>query len=150
MQVILKQDVKNLGYADDIVTVKNGYGMNYLIPRGLAVAANEANRKMHAENLKQRAHKLKKIEDDAAKLAGLIESVTLTIPMKAGEKGKLYGSVTSQNVADVLKKMGHKIDKKQILMPEEHIRQLGAYTAEIVLHRNVKVKVNFEVTQAEK
>jgi large subunit ribosomal protein L9 len=150
MQVILKQDVKNLGHADDVVTVKNGYGMNYLIPRGLAIPANDANLKMHQETMKQRAHKLKKIEEDAARLAGLIENVTLTIPMKAGEKGKLYGSVTSQNIADVLKKMGHKIDKKQIIMPEEHIRQLGTYNAQIVLHRNVTVKVTFEVIQEEK
>jgi large subunit ribosomal protein L9 len=150
MQVILKQDVKNLGYADEIVTVKNGYAMNYLIPRGLAIAATEANKKMHAEIMRQRAHKLKKIEEDASQLAALIEGVTLTIPVKASEKGKLYGSVTSHHIAEVLKKMGHKVDKKQIVMPQDHIRQLGNYTAEIVLHRNVKVKVNFEVVKAEK
>ncbi|MCZ2277139.1 MAG: 50S ribosomal protein L9 [Bacteroidia bacterium] len=148
MQVILKQDIKKLGYTDDVVIVKNGYAMNYLIPKGMAVAATTSNLKVHNENVRQRAHKMKKIEDDASQLASMIENVTLIVPMKVGEKGKLYGSVTTQNLADVLKKMGHKIDKKQIHLPQEHIRQLGSYVAEIVLHRNVKVNVNFEVKEA--
>lgn len=104
MEVILKQDIKNLGYADEVVKVKNGYGLNYLIPRGFAVIASEANMKVHAETMKQRAHKMAKIKGDAEKLADAISSVTLTINAKVGENGKLYGSVTSQNIADTLKK----------------------------------------------
>ena len=145
MEVILKQDIKNLGYADEVVKVKNGYGLNYLIPRGFAVIASEANMKVHAETMKQRAHKMAKIKGDAEKLADAISSVTLTINAKVGENGKLYGSVTSQNIADTLKKMGYFIDKKQISMPEEHIRKTGTYTAEVALHRDIKAKVNFDV-----
>lgn len=145
MEVILKQDIKNLGYADEVVKVKNGYGLNYLIPRGFAVIASEANMKVHAETMKQRAHKMAKIQGDAEKLADAISSVTLTINAKVGENGKLYGSVTSQNIADTLKKMGYSIDKKQISMPEEHIRKTGTYTAEVALHRDIKAKVNFDV-----
>ena len=145
MEVILKQDIKNLGYADEVVKVKNGYGLNYLIPRGFAVIASEANMKVHAETMKQRAHKMAKIKGDAEKLADAISSVTLTINAKVGENGKLYGSVTSQNIADTLKKMGYSIDKKQISMPEEHIRKTGTYTAEAALHRDIKAKVNFDV-----
>ncbi|MEO5569983.1 MAG: 50S ribosomal protein L9 [Bacteroidia bacterium] len=148
MEIILKQDVKNLGYTNDVIKVKNGYGLNYLIPNGLAVIASDSNRKVHAENMKQKAHKLAKIKDDAAKRATSIESVTLTIPMKAGENGKLFGSVTAQNIADVLKKMGHTIEKRQISLKEDHIKALGNYTAEVTLHKDVKVNVNFEVVEA--
>lgn len=148
MEVILKQDVKNLGFTNDVVKVRNGYGLNYLIPNGFAVIASETNHKVHAENMKQKAHKLAKIKDEAAKQASSIESVTLTIPMKAGENGKLFGSVTAQNIADVLKKMGHQVEKKQITLKEDHIKSLGAYTAEVTLHKDVKVLVNFEVVEA--
>jgi large subunit ribosomal protein L9 len=148
MEIILKQDVKNLGYANDVVKVRDGYGLNYLIPNRLGVLANESNRKVHAESMKQKAHKLAKIKDDAAKKAASFESVTLTIPMKAGENGKLFGSVTSQNIADVLKKMGHTVDRKQITLKEDHIKTLGNYTAEVALHKDVKVTVNFEVVEA--
>lgn len=148
MEIILKQDVKNLGFTNDVVKVRNGYGLNYLIPNGLGVIATPSNRKVHAENMKQKAHKLAKVKDEAAKLATNIESVTLTIPMKAGENGKLFGSVTAQNIADVLKKMGHTVDKKQITLKEDHIKTLGAYTAQVALHKDVKVNVNFEVVAA--
>jgi large subunit ribosomal protein L9 len=148
MEVILKQDVKNLGYANDVVKVRNGYGQNYLIPKGFATLANASSKKVHAEGMKQKAHKLAKIKDEASKKASSIESVTLTIPMKAGENGKLFGSVTAQNIADVLKKMGHTIDKKQISLKEDHIKALGTYTAQVSLHKDVKVNVNFEVVEA--
>jgi large subunit ribosomal protein L9 len=148
MEIILKQDVKNLGYTNDVVKVRNGYGLNFLIPNGFAVLASGSNKKVHAESMKQKAHKLAKIKDDAAKQATSIENVTLTIPMKAGENGKLFGSVTAQNIADVLKKMGHTIDKKQIRLKEDHIKTLGSYTAEVALHKDVKVNVNFEVVEA--
>lgn len=149
MEVILKQDVKNLGYANDVVKVRNGYGLNYLIPRGLAVLANEQNRKVHAETTKQRAHKVQKIFDDAAKMKASLEGVTLTIPMKAGENGRLFGSVTTQQLVDVMKRMGYKIDKKQVNLGEDHIKKTGSYTAEVILHRDVKATVPFEVTAAD-
>lgn len=145
MEIILKQDVKNLGYAHDVVKVRNGYGLNYLIPRGLAVIANEANVKMNQEILRQRAHKLEKIKMEAEKVKTAIENVVLTIPAKVGENGKLFGSITTQQLADVLKKMGHAIEKRQISMKEEHIKSLGTYTAEVQLHRDVAVPVTFEV-----
>jgi large subunit ribosomal protein L9 len=148
MEVILKQDVKNLGFTDDVVKVKNGYGLNYLIPRGFAVIASATNKVMHAETMKQRAHKVEKVKGDATKLADALGSVTISIAAKVGENGKLYGSITSQNLADKLKSMGYTIDKKQIVMPDEHIRQTGTYSAEVVLHRDIKAKLNFDVVES--
>jgi large subunit ribosomal protein L9 len=147
MEIILKQDIKNLGYADDIVKVRNGYGLNYLIPNGMAVIANPTNKKIHSEVVKQRSHKLGKLKMDAEKLSASLEGVTLHIPAKVGEKGKLFGSVTSQSLVDVLKKMGYDLDKKQITMPEEHIKKTGSYTATVNIHRDVKAKLNFEVVE---
>lgn len=147
MEIILKQDVKNLGYTDDIVKVRNGYGLNFLIPRGMAMIANETNRKVHAETVKQRAHKLDKIRQSADQLSSTIEGVTLQVGAKVGENGKLFGSVTSQQLVDKLKTMGLNIDKKQILMPEEHIKKTGTYQAEVVLHRDIRAKLNFEVVE---
>jgi large subunit ribosomal protein L9 len=114
MEIILKQDIKNLGYADDVVTVRPGYGRNYLIPRGLAVIANDTNKKIHAEVIKQRAHKVAKVRLDV----------------------------------EQLKSMGYSIDKKQIHMPEEHIKKTGTYMAEVVVHRDIRAKLNFEVVEA--
>ncbi len=147
MELILKQDIKNLGYADDIVKVRPGYGRNFLIPRGLAVLANETNKKIHAEVIKQRAHKLDKVRQDASKLVAALESVTLNIPAKVGENGKLFGSITSQQIVDKLKSMGYTVDKKQVSMPEEHIKKAGSYTAEIIVHRDIRAKLNFEVVE---
>jgi large subunit ribosomal protein L9 len=147
MEVILKQDIKNLGYTDDVVKVRGGFGLNYLIPNGMAVIANPTNRKIHAEVVKQRAHKLGKLKGDAEKLAASLEGVTLNIPAKVGDKGKLFGSVTSQNLVDVLKKMGLDIDKKQITMPEEHIKKTGTYTATVTVHRDIKAKLSFDVVE---
>ena len=100
MEIILKQDIKNLGFTDDVVKVKNGYGLNFLIPNGMAVIANTVNRKIHTEVVKQRAHKLGKLKGDAEKLASSLEGVTLNITAKVGEKGRLFGSVTSQNLVE--------------------------------------------------
>jgi large subunit ribosomal protein L9 len=148
MEIILKQDVKNLGYADDIVKVRNGYGRNYLIPRGIAVIANETNKKIHAETMKQRAHKIQKVRMDADKLASALGSVTLTIGAKVGENGKLFGSVTSQQIVDKLKTMGYDIDKKNVVMPEDHIKKTGSYTAEVIVHRDIRAKLSFDVVEA--
>ena len=147
MEIILKQDVKNLGYADDIVKVRSGYGRNYLIPRGIAVIANETNKKMHAETLKQRAHKVAKVRGDAEKLVAALEGVTLSVGAKVGENGKLFGSITSQQIVEKLKSMGYDIDKKQVVMPEDHIKKTGSYTAEVVVHRDIRAKLNFDVVE---
>ena len=145
MEIILKQDVKNLGYAHDVVKVRNGYGLNYLIPRGFGVIAYETNIKINEEILRQRSHKMAKEKSEAEKLRTAIENVVLTIPAKVGENGKLFGSVTTQQIADILKKMGHNIEKRHISLKEDHIKALGTYTAEVQLHRDVTVPVTFEV-----
>ena len=145
MEIILKQDVKNLGYTHDVVKVRNGYGLNYLIPKGYAVIANESNVKINDEVLRQRSHKLSKIKEDAELVKQTIENVVLTITAKVGEKGKLFGSITTQQIADVLKKMGHQVDKKNITIIDDHIKQLGSYTAQVQIHRDVIVPITFEV-----
>jgi large subunit ribosomal protein L9 len=147
MDVILKQDIKNLGFTDDIVKVRNGFGLNYLIPRGFAVIANDTNRKIHMEVVKQRAHKLNKLRSDADSLVAKLESVTLNIGAKVGENGKLFGSITSQQLVEKLKSMGYEIDKKNLVMPEDHIKKTGTYTAEIIVHRDIRAKLNFEVVE---
>lgn len=148
MEIILKQDVKNLGYADDVVKVKNGYGLNFLIPKGFGVLASETNKKIHMETMKQRAYKLGQIKAQADKVASSLDNITLTIQAKAGENGKLFGSVTSQQLVDVLKKMGYHVDRKQIHMTDDHIKALGSYTADLQLHRDVKVKLSFDVVES--
>jgi large subunit ribosomal protein L9 len=145
MEVILKEDVKNLGYAHDTVKVRNGYGLNYLIPRGMAMIANESNVKINQEIVRQRLHKVSKLKMEAEKVKAAIENVVLTIPAKVGENGKLFGSITTQQLADVLKKMGHNIEKRQITMSDDHIKTTGTYTAEVQLHREVIVPLTFEV-----
>lgn len=145
MEVILKEDVKNLGYANDKVKVRDGYGLNYLIPRGLAVIANASNLKINSEVIRQREHKVTKLKTEAEKVRANIENVVLTIPAKVGENGKLSGSVTTQQLADVLKKMGLNIEKRQISMSDDHIKSLGTYKAEVQLHREVVVPITFEV-----
>jgi large subunit ribosomal protein L9 len=145
MEIILKEDLKNLGYAHDIVKVRNGYGLNYLIPRGLAVIANESNIKINEEVVRQRSHKVGKLKQDAEKVKSAIENVVLTIPAKVGENGKLFGSVTTQQLSEVLKRMGHEIEKRHISMSDDHIKSVGTYTAEIQLHREVTVPITFEV-----
>ena len=145
MEVILKQDLDNLGYADEIVKVKPGYARNYLIPRGLAVIATETTRKVLAETMKQRAHKAQKIKGDAEAVGKQLENLTLKIGMKAGENGKIYGSVTALQIADALAKHDVIVDRKKISLEEDHIKTVGTYAAMVNLHKDVKVKVTFEV-----
>lgn len=145
MEVILKQDLDNLGYADEVVKVKPGYARNYLIPRGFAVIATDSNRKMLTETLKQRSHKAQKIKGDAEAVAKQLETLTLKIGMKAGENGKIYGSVTALQIADALAKHGVNVDRKKVHLESEHIKALGTYAATVNLHKEIKVKVNFEV-----
>ena len=144
MQVILKEDVANLGYKDDVVTVKDGYGRNFLIPTGKAVIASESAKKVLAENLKQRAHKLAKIKEDAQALAAKLEGVALTIGVKTSSTGTIFGSVTNIQVADALAKAGFDVDRK-IIYIKESVKEVGNYKAVLKLHKEVSVEIPFEV-----
>ncbi len=145
MELILKQDVENLGFKDDIVTVKNGYGRNYLIPQGHAIIATPSAKKVLAENLKQRAFKEKKIVDDANKTAEALKALEIKIASKVGAGDKLFGSVNNIDVAGALEKEGHEIDKKFISVAGGNVKRLGQYNATIRLHREVVVELPFEV-----
>ena len=143
MELILKEDVINLGYKDDIVKVKDGYGRNYLIPRGMAVIATESAKKVLAENLRQRAHKLAKIKADAEALAAKFEGVSLTIATKVSATGAVYGSVGAIQIAEELAKLGLEIDRKTIVVSA--VKEIGSYEATVKLHKEVAVKVPFTV-----
>ena len=143
MELILKEDVINLGYKDDIVKVKDGYGRNYLIPTGKAVIATESAKKVLAENLKQRAHKLAKIKADAEELAKKFEGVSLTIATKVSATGAVYGSVGAIQIAEELAKLGLEIDRKIIVV--DAAKEIGSYTATVRLHKEVTVKVPYTV-----
>lgn len=144
MQVILKEDILNLGYKDDVVTVKGGYGRNYLIPQGKAVIATPSALKMLAENMKQRAHKLEKIKNDAKELAAKLEGVSLTIGAKTSSTGKIFGSVNNIQIAEALEKAGYEVDRKVIFI-KESVKEVGAYKAILKLHKEVSVEIPFEV-----
>ena len=145
MEIILLQDVHKLGQKDDLVHVKDGYGRNFLIPRGFAVAATPSARKMHSENLKQRAHKEEKIKDEAEKLAAKMEGLKIVVGAKTSSSGKIFGSVNTIQIAEALKEKGFDIDRKSISLPEDQIKEVGNYKAVIKLHRDVKVDVDFEI-----
>ena len=148
MEIILKEDVIGLGYKNDIVTVKDGYGRNYLIPTKKAVIASESAKKILAENLKQRAHKLAKIKADAEELAQKLAAVeTLVIPMKVSATGVIYGSVNNLQIADKLNEKGFNIDRKTITVPS--VKEVGEYTATINLHKEVSAEVTFKVEAEE-
>ncbi len=139
MEIILKEDIIGLGYKNDIVNVKNGYGRNYLIPTGKAVIASASAKKILAENLKQQAHKLAALLAAAEKEAEALNGVALTIEAKVSSTGALYGSVTSATVAEELAKKGIEVDRKKILMKD--IKTVGEYAATVVFHKQVKVEV---------
>ena len=144
MEIILKEDVINLGYKDDIVKVRDGYGRNYLIPQKKAVVATPSARKMLAEELKQRAHKLEKIKNEMVELAAKLENVQLTIAAKVSETGKLFGAVGNIQVAEALAAQGFEIDRK-IIVVKDAVKELGSYKAAIKLHREVSVEVAFDL-----
>jgi large subunit ribosomal protein L9 len=144
MQIILLEDVANLGYKDDIVNVKSGYGRNYLIPQKKAVIASESARKVLAENLRQRAHKLEKIKSDAQALAAKLVGVALTIGAKTSSTGTIFGSVTNIQIADELSKLGFDIDRKTIGI-KDSVKEIGKYKATVKLHKEVSVDIPFEV-----
>ena len=144
MQVILKEDVANLGYKDDVVTVKSGYGRNYLIPQGKAVIASPSALKVREEDLKQRAHKLEKIKADALALASDLEGVSLTIGAKTSSTGTIFGSVNNIQIAEALEKLGHIVDRKQIVI-KDTVKEVGNYKAIVKLHKEVSVEIPCEV-----
>ena len=148
MELILVEDVAGLGYKNDIVSVKKGYGRNYLIPQGKAVIASESARKVLAENLKQRAHKLAKIKADAEELAAKLAPVALTIATKVSATGTIFGAVTNIQIAEELAKLGFEIDRKTIVV-KETIKEVGSYTATVKLHKEVSVEIPFEVVAEE-
>ena len=144
MEIILKEDVVNLGYKNDIVTVKSGYGRNYLIPTGKAVIASPAAKKMLAEDLKQRVHKLEKIKKDAEELAAKLDGTKLTIATKVSSTGTIFGSVGNIQIAEELDKLGYKIDRKTIVV-KDAVKEVGSYKAIVRLHKEVSVEIAFDV-----
>ena len=148
MELILVEDVAGLGYKNDIVSVKKGYGRNYLIPQGKAVIASESARKVLAENLKQRAHKLAKIKADAEELATKLAPVALTIATKVSATGTIFGAVGNIQIAEALAKLGFEIDRKTIVV-KDTVKEVGSYTATVKLHKEVSVEIPFEVVAEE-
>ena len=144
MKLILKEDVSNLGYKDDVVEVKSGYGRNYLIPQGKAVIASPSALKMLAEDLKQRAHKIAQIKADAEAAAATLEGVALTIAAKTSATGTIFGSVGAVQIAEELAKLGHEIDRKLISV-KNPVKELGKYVAVVKFHKEVSVESPFEV-----
>ncbi len=144
MEIILKEDIKGLGYKNDIVKVKPGYGRNYLIPRGVALIANESNKKVANENVRQAAHKAEKLKKDAQSMIEKIGDTMLEIQAKVGESGKIFGAITSLQISDALKDKGVNIDRKKISFKSE-VKEVGEYIAVLDLHKEVKYEVKFKV-----
>ena len=145
MKIILRQDIEKLGQKNDILTVKTGYARNYLIPKGLAVQATDSALKIHNENLKQRAHKEEKIRGEAEELAKKLAEVKLVIGAKVSSAGKIFGSVNNIQLAEALNEKGYEIDRRNILLGDDAIKEVGNYKAVVKLHRDVKVDLEFEV-----
>ena len=146
MEIILKQDILNLGFASDLVIVKDGYARNYLIPQGFAVMASSSNKKINAENLKQKTNKEDKVKLEASTLAKALETIKVRIGAKAAESGKIYGSVNALQIAEAIKEQfNYDVDRKKIRIDGEAIKELGEYKAKIVLHKEIQAIINFEV-----
>lgn len=146
MEIILKEDIKGLGFKNDVVTVRPGYGRNYLIPQGLAINATDSAKKVLAENLKQAAHKAENIKVMAQNLAAAIGELKLSIPAKVGENGRIFGKVTPLQIADALKEKGFDVDRRKVSFEEEDkVKTLGTYVAILTLHREVSHKISFDV-----
>lgn len=145
MEIILLQDVANLGSKDDVLVVKNGYGRNYLIPQKLAILATPSSKKVLSENLKQRAHKEAKLKEVALKQAEILKDITIVIGAKTSSTGKIFGSVNNIQVAEALKEKGFEVDRKQITIKEDSIKEIGKHTAKVKFHREVVVELEFEV-----
>ncbi len=146
MEIILKKDVANLGYTNDIVTVKSGYARNYLIPQKFAIVANDVNRKVLAENLKQKSFKEEKVRNEATDRAKLLDGLTLKIGAKAASSGKIFGSVNAIQLADAIKEQhDYDIDRKTINIDGDAIKEVGTYKAEVLLYKDIKAVISFEV-----
>ena len=145
MEIILKKDLKGLGYKNDIVKVKNGYGRSFLIPQGVAVLATDSNKKMQAEEIKQSSFKEQKLRNEATAVATKLADVTVKVGAKAGESGKIFGSVTNIQLAEALKKAGYDLERKNIEMNEDAIKTLGTYSAKVRLFKEISATINFEV-----
>lgn len=145
MEIILKEDIEKLGYKDDLVTVKPGYARNFLIPQGMAIIATPSQKKVLAENMKQRAHKEEKVKAEAEKMAEALSKKTIQIGAKVGENGKIFGSVNTIQLADAIEAAGFTIDRRRITIKNEPIKQIGTYEAEVVLHKEITQTINFEV-----
>lgn len=144
MDIILKEDIIGLGYKDDVLTVKDGYGRNYLIPQGKAIVATESAKKVLSENLKQRAHKLAKIKQEAEGMAEKLQELSLVVGAKTSSTGKIFGSVSNIQISEALNKEGYDVDRKLISI-KDAVKEVGKYTATLKLHKEVSVEVAFEV-----
>lgn len=149
MEIILLQDVQNLGSKDDIVAVKDGYGRNFLIPNKMAIVATESAKKVLAENTRQRAHKEAKLKEEALAVAEKLQNKEVVIATKTSSSGKIFGSVNTIQLAEAINKKGFEIDRKQIKIAEDSIKEVGKYTAKIKLHKEVVIDLNFEVITEE-
>lgn len=146
MEIILLQDVTNLGYKDDIVNVKNGYANNYLLPNGMAIIATPSNRKVLAENLRQRAKKEEKIRKDAETLKAAVNDKTVRLTAKVGENGRLFGSITSDQIAEAMKEqLNYDIDRKKIVVDGAKLKEVGTFPAQINIYRDIKAQINVEI-----
>jgi large subunit ribosomal protein L9 len=145
MEIILKQDVNNLGLKDDLVKVKDGYARNFLIPKKMAVSATGSMKKMHSENLKQRAHKETKLKDAALQIAEKMKDIKLTIGAKTSSKGKIFGSVNTIQISEALAAKGYDIDRKSILIKDDLVKEIGTYSAKVKLHKEVSIDITFEI-----
>lgn len=147
MDIILKKNVDGLGEVDDLVTVKSGYGRNYLIPSGTAILATESAKKVREENLRQRSHKIEKMRQESEAAAEKLAKQTIKIGAKVGENGKIFGSVTNLQVADAIKELGYEVERKHITIVNEPIKQIGSYEAKVKFLKGVETTVNFEVVE---
>lgn len=145
MQIILVQDIENLGHKDDVVTVKDGYARNFLIPKKMAIIATESARKVIAENKKQQAHKETKLKENAQSLATRLGNLKLSIGVKASATGKIFGSVTPLMISEAINKNGYEIERKQVVVADDHIKEVGSYNVKVKLHRDVFVEIPLEV-----
>ncbi|MEK0420983.1 MAG: 50S ribosomal protein L9 [Bacteroidetes bacterium] len=143
MKIILTQDVKNLGHKDDVVVVKDGYGRNYLIPKGMAKLATDGAMKMLAEDIRQRAFKVEKLRKDAEQISAKLNGASVTVKTKAGASGKIFGSVTGLQIANALKEQGYEVDRRKIAVDD--IKNLGTYTADINLFKDITASITVEV-----
>ena len=146
MDIILKEDIENLGFKNELVSVKPGYARNFLVPQGKAIAATPSNKKVWEENLRQRSHKEAKVKEEAEKIAKALETAKVTVGAKVGEAGKkIFGSVNNIQIADSIAALGHNVDKKNIKILGSQIKEVGTYQAEIRLHKEVKITIDFDV-----